>query len=651
MIYLTTAGLAGIRGCSVQYIKKIIKDGKIKAEKSINDKNRPVYKIPITELSDKEQLKYYTENSIDVPVELLPKKAEKKQVITEYEQLSDQQRQQVADWIRILDDWQKFVLQYDGSKVDATAAFVATSNYNGYKISPDILYRKQRIYKSGNAAALADNRGHARRGISCIDPRVWQMFLYLFLSENQLPVQQCYEKVSCWCKQDYPDLLPLPSQATFRRHIGSDIPLPVNILGRRGEKAYKDLCGLYIKREYENMQSNDYWIADNHTFDVMVGGKNGKPKRMYLTAFMDARSGIFTGVYITDTPSSQATLYALRRGIKKYGIPKNIYVDNGREFLTFDVGGLGHRQKKSTKDKPQVPPVFARLGIDMTNAIVRNARAKTIERRFLDVKNDLSRLFDTYTGGNVLEKPEKLKQILKHEIIDEVAFTEIVEDMLNYYFNEQQYGGSVAADKGKTRNQVYYDRLEEKRIAADEDLYLMMLRSTRSQKVGRRGVKITVAGKKLDYYNDELLLHWQGKKVYVRYDPEDLSSVRVYDLDDKYITTAQADNKTIAAYGSNKDTIAMAMKEIRRQEKIVKDSLAAKKVVAFGERNALDIVLAEVEENKGKQQQTDNAVINIKRADEENYYDDYAVAAGGDTVPTVDINRMIQNAEKARKDE
>ena len=48
---------------------------------------------------------------------------------------------------------------------------------------------------------------------------------------------------------------------------------------------------------------------------------------------MDARSGIFTGWYVTASPGSQATLNALRKGITKFGIPYNAYVDNGREFL------------------------------------------------------------------------------------------------------------------------------------------------------------------------------------------------------------------------------------------------------------------------------------------------------------------------------
>lgn len=124
----------------------------------------------------------------------------------------------------------------------------------------------------------------------------------------------------------------------------------------------------------------------------MTEGADGQVHRLYLTAFFDARSRIFTGCYVTSAPSYQATLIALRKGILKYGIPENIYVDNGREFLTRDVGGLGHRQKKSTKDDFNPPPVFERLGIHMTNAIVKNAKAKIIERRFRDVKDRLSRL-------------------------------------------------------------------------------------------------------------------------------------------------------------------------------------------------------------------------------------------------------------------
>lgn len=42
--------------------------------------------------------------------------------------------------------------------------------------------------------------------------------------------------------------------------------------------------------------------------------------------------------------------------------------------------------------------------------MVRNARAKIIERAFLDVKNEFSKMFEGYTGGTIMERPERLKK-------------------------------------------------------------------------------------------------------------------------------------------------------------------------------------------------------------------------------------------------
>ena len=150
-----------------------------------------------------------------------------------------------------------------------------------------------------------------------------------------------------WAQEKRPDLYTdIPSYSAFYRRLNNEVPEGVKVLGREGHKAYNDRCAPFIRRIYEDIESNEWWIADNHTFDVMVKDKNGNIHRPYLTAFLDARSGIFTGFHITYNPCSEATLIALRKGILKYGIPDNIYVDNGREFLTFDIGGLGHRKKK-----------------------------------------------------------------------------------------------------------------------------------------------------------------------------------------------------------------------------------------------------------------------------------------------------------------
>lgn len=652
MIYLNVKEVAELKGCSTQYIKRIVLDGSLKSEVSFNQNNRKKYLIPLNELSHSEQLKYYKSHAIAIPEDLLPERKTERPH-KEFDEFSAVQREEIAEWIRILNAWDEYCATSKLQKVPATEKFVQLQKVANpdLNISKGILYRKKKALKADDLAGLLDNRGNWKKGTSSIPEEVWQCFLSFYLDEAQHPIQACYEYTEMWIKREAPQLLPLPAYASFYRKVQTAIPKPVEIMGRQGMKAFRDRCAPYIRRTYEGMASNEWWIADNHTFDVQTKGENGSIHRLYLTAFFDARSGIFTGCYVTDAPSSQATLIALRKGIVKYGIPENIYVDNGREFLTFDVGGLGHRLKKSQKDKFAPPPVFERLGIKMTNAIVRNAKAKIIERRFRDVKDRLSRLFPTYTGGNVVERPERLKKVIKDtdNIPTDYEFTQAVEDILTYYMNEKPYSGAVSSDSGKSRMQVYREQLKEKRVAAELDLNLMLMRSTRSQKVGRRGVHLTVAGEKIDYYNDDLILNHFGESVYCRYDPEDISKVRIYDLDDNYIMTAPTDNEAVLAYGASKDAVAQALRKVKSLEKLTKQELKASQITAFGKETALNLVLATAEENKANAEKINPKVISVHRADET--AEQLPMAVGQSNIVTIDKAKMIRNLEQRQKEE
>lgn len=652
MIYLTVKEVAELKECSTQYIKKIVLDGSLKSEVSANKNNRKKYLIPLNELSYSEQLKYYKYHAIAIPEDLLPvQKAERPH--KEFDEFTAEQREEIASWIRIIKSWDEYCATSKLSKVNATEKFVQLQRVANpeINISKGILYRKKAALKEDDLAGLIDNRGSWKKGTSTIPDVAWDCFMSFYLDEAQHPIKACYEYTNMWIKQAAPQLLPLPAYSAFYRKVQNDIPKPLEIMGREGMKAFRDRCAPYIKRTYEEMTSNEWWIADNHTFDVQTKGADGSVHRLYLTAFFDARSGIFTGCYVTSAPSSQATLIALRKGIMKYGIPENIYVDNGREFLTFDVGGLGHRTKKSQKGKFTPPPVFERLGIKMTNALVRNAKAKIIERRFRDVKDGFSRLFPTYTGGNVCEKPERLKHILKDgdKIPTDEELTKAVEEILTYYMNEKPYSGAVSSDSGKTRMQVYRENLKEKRVASELDLNIMLMRSTRSQKVGRRGVHLTIAGEKIDYYNDELILNYFGKEMYCRYDPEDISTVRVYDLNDNYIMTVPVDNEAVLTYGSSKDAVGQALRKVRSLEKLTKQELKASQITALGKKTALEIVLAAAEENKAKAEEINPKVISVHRADET--AEQLPVAVGQNNIVKIDKAKMIRNLEERQKEE
>jgi putative transposase len=641
---LTAKQVSELKGCSYRYIKRIIQEGKLSAVETVNEKNRKTYLVPLDALDEELQHKWY-QMMKENPPEDITKLSSFEQENATADTFSEEERKEIDFWIDLVSRWQEYrKMPGVTSMADVDQKFVTfcSLEYPDRRISIDTLYRKWKAVKENDLKGLVDQRGKWRKGKSSIDETVWQAFLYYYLDEAQHPIQKCLEYTKMWAQELRPDLYAdIPSYSAFYRKLAS-VPEGVKVLGREGHKAYNDRCAPYIRRIYDDMASNEWWIADNHTFDVMVKDKDGKLHRPYLTAFLDARSGIFTGFYITYNPSSEATLIALRRGILEYGIPDNIYVDNGREFLTFDIGGLGHRRKKPKKEEEsfEVPGVFKRLGINMTNAIVRNAKAKIIERRFRDVKDSLSRLFNTYTGGNVVEKPERLKTVLKKDAIyTDGEFNEYVEAVIKYYFNMMPYNGAVEADKGKAKQDIFNEYLYKKRTASEEDLNLMLMRSGRPQKVGRRGVHLDIAGGRIDYWNDEFVHLMFGKQVYFRYDPDNLSQIRIYDLEDRYLMSVPADNQAVLSYGASKEEVKTAMAKTRRLEKIAEE-YKRNAVIAEADRiTTMDLVLREAQRNKENYKGKPNPkVLEVQRADEEPAF---RKVVGG-----ADLDTMIQSAAR-----
>ena len=644
---LSTQEVARLYGKHESTIRRWAKSGKIQAASFLNEFNSPEYLFPLDVLDTSIQEKYFAQLKASIPAssaDILPKRKASRPL----DHYTAEEQREIAWWMKTVDDWQRYRSKYPGSKAEADDKFIALCAKTDpeHEFSIDTLYRRWKSIKQNDLDGLIDKRGKWKKGKSDIQPEAWDAFLYFYLQEAQHPMMKCYEYMKLLLREDHPDLVAdIPSYTTFTRRVKSDIPEAVEVLGREGQKAFRDRCAPYIRRTYESMASNEWWIADNHTFDVITQGDNGQRHRLHLTAFFDARSGIFTGCYVTLNPSSQATLIALRKGILKYGIPENIYVDNGSEFLTFDIGGRGHRKRKPKdgQERFEPPPVFERLGIKMTNALVRNAKAKIIERRFRDVKDHLSRLFDTYTGGNVLEKPERLKGVLKNgEIPLDGTFTQAVEELLDWYFNQQPYGGEVVADRGKPRQQVYNENLHTKRVAGAEDLSLMLMRSARPQKVTRRGVHLDIAGQRLDYWNDDMLMSLLGKQVYFRYDPDDLSEVRVYDLEDRYIMTVPVDNTAVLTYGASREDVKEAMGKVRRMERLTREALKVSAYPAFGKRTALELVMEQAYQSKTARivPSADPKVLELQRPDEEPLL--RAVAGG----PDLDV--MNRNALKRK---
>ncbi len=600
--YLTVKQLAEIKGCTERYIRNCITKGKMEAIQKTGlstGQGGMEYRIPLSKLDEKVQLKYKRY------LKKLQKEAEKQ---VQEQEIEEQQRKITADlterekekamfWRKLLESWQSYRgKEADKEKADNEFIKVINVQNEGLHLSRRTLYRKWNTYIMEGEAALADGRGKHGNHNYKMTKEIFDVFEYYYLNENKPSIKQCMRETELYFEGQE---IELPCYSTFKRSV-EKIPKAIKMYFREREKVFIDKCAPYIKRMYEDLESNDIWVADNHTFDIMVE-KEGKPARVYLTAFMDVRSRKMMGWCVTDAPSSDATIYALKKGCEKFGVPRSIYTDNGREFLFHDLGGNGFRKKRKNGEELKLPSILDDLGIEFRTALPRNARGKGIERAFYTVKEHFSKLFESYTGGTILERPDRLKKMVKTmkglPSIEE--FIQYVDIYIEGWYNKQPHEGTGM--KGKCPDEVFAENMITKRVLPKEKSDLMFMRYAKSNtgmlKVGKNGITLTFYGKQLQYWNEELWKEYFGQNVYVRYNPEDLSNIRIYDEQKRFLCIAAL--KEELSYTASKQEVKKQQQQNRNAIKEVANYKAKKEME---QKDALTMLLEKAlkEENQNK---------------------------------------------------
>lgn len=269
MTFLSTAQVAEIKGCSPQYVRKLVKTGRIPAnETDTAANNRKEYAIPLNALDEKAQLRYYKHTGQEPPSELTPKS--KKPAIAiipkkSFDEFTEEERAQIIFWKKTIERWHA-----EREKVARKASFDKEFTTHlkrdnpGLNASVPTLYRKSECLQLGNLTGLVDNRGGWNKGQSSVPLIMLNAFKNYYLTEQKETVSQCYRHTVQWVKQFLPlEVENMPSEACFRNQAGK-LPVAIKTLCRDGEKALKYKHITYIQRLYDGLKVNDVWVADNH---------------------------------------------------------------------------------------------------------------------------------------------------------------------------------------------------------------------------------------------------------------------------------------------------------------------------------------------------------------------------------------------------
>ena len=262
------------------------------------------------------------------------------------------------------------------------------------------------------------------------------------------------------------------------------------------------------------------------------------------------------------TPNSDIVLSSFAKACIKCGIPETVLLDNGKDFKAYDLF-----------NNSNAVSVAHQMGIRVTNAIVKNAKAKPIERYFRTIEEKYFAMLPCYIAGKPHLRPEKMsmtnrKLKLKGLCIPYIEFLETAELVIQEMNNRPHRGRGMS---GCAPYEVYTQNfVRPARMVKDDDvLHLLLQRTSRPLKVGRNGIRLKASG--YDYSNS-LLFDLIGKEVYARYNSDDLSKVFIYDLQDRFICTArcnelaqlgtQASMQLIREYNHRKKEIRERLKEL-----------------------------------------------------------------------------------------
>ena len=294
--------------------------------------------------------------------------------------------------------------------------------------------------------------------------------------------------------------LAAPSYSTVRAIVQALDPALVT-LALEGPASYRDQYELVYR--FRADRPNHIWQADHTELDIMIVGANGKPDRPWLTAVEDDYSRAICGYTVfTGAPSALNTALALRQAIWRKpdpswamcGLPDVLYVDHGSDFTS------NHLNRTAVE-----------LHIRLIHSTVARPQGRgKIERFFGTVNTELLTTLPGHLGpGSRTPTPTLDLSALDHAIGGFVAT-----------YNARTHQEIDASPRDAWVGDGWLPRMPD----SLEQLDGLLLTVPKHRTVQRDGIHFQ-GQRDLS----PTLAPFVGHPVTIRYDPRDLSEVRVYD--------------------------------------------------------------------------------------------------------------------------
>lgn len=363
-------------------------------------------------------------------------------------------------------------------------------------------------------------------------PKAWEYLTSDYLRTDKPRFSACYRRMETEAKKH--GWAPIPSERTLRRRLDLEVPKSAQVLAREGKEEAKKLFPAQ-RRSRAHLHAMQMVNMDGHKLDVFVKVPwSNKPVRLYLIGIQDLYSGKIVAWRLSDAETWEAVRLVIGDMVEHFGIPDDIYLDNGRAFASKWISG-GTRTRFRFKVREEDPRgLLVTLGINAHFTTPYAGQSKPIERAWRDLAEAISKhpaMAGAYTGNRPDAKPDDYgtRAIPLAEFRAHVA--ERIEE------HNAQPGRKAKTCAGRSFDETFAASIETAIVrwptAAQRSLWLLA-----SEKItARKGSgEIHFQGNR---YWHGALNQWAGKQVTIRFDPDALHEpVKVYDLDNRLICEA-----------------------------------------------------------------------------------------------------------------
>jgi transposase InsO family protein len=389
----------------------------------------------------------------------------------------------------------------------------------------------QKLYKrfeKHGVKALLDGRSRNKRADVLLTNEIKDLVLAWFHARPAAGPNAIWKKI---CEECQRRNIPTPGYDSIRKFLKS---LPEYMkMTRGGKMRIHDKQARVVVRYNITSYSNERWQIDNSHLPIWAREKvNGEwqPCELWISAVLDTDSRSIPGLILSKKyPDSWTTSLLLRHAILpkenpkwlNKGLPRVLQPDRGKDFMSHAVAvSLGYLGIILDPDPPYYP----------------NRKGK-IERWFETLDIGCLRILPGHhaaIGTSLTTAKRCIAELLTRKQIEREIERWTVED----------YHQRVHSETGRKPAELWRENVRLRMPESEAALDSFLLKSDTSRVVRNMGIDFRPQGNSTGavrggrYWAPELAFYVHHQ-VRLRYNPEDLESILVYDATDgKYICEA-----------------------------------------------------------------------------------------------------------------